>query len=67
MGALDLVHAGEVVLLAAFAPVAFPCDGSLSGAAVGGDGKVRARAACGGGVCVERVMADRAGVRCYFG
>jgi hypothetical protein len=57
---LDLVRAGEVVLLAAFAPVALPRDGSLSEAAVGMDGKVRAPATCGGGVCVEGVMANRA-------
>jgi hypothetical protein len=41
---------GEVVELAAVAPVALPCDGSLSGVALGTDGKVRARATGGGGV-----------------
>jgi predicted phage tail protein len=44
------------MVLAAVALVALPCDGSLSGAALGMDGKVRARAPCGGGVCVEGVM-----------
>jgi hypothetical protein len=47
------------VVLAAFAQVALSRDGSLSGAAVGVDGKVRARAAGGGGISVKGVMAER--------
>jgi hypothetical protein len=41
-GPLDLVKASEVMRLAAFAPVTLSCDGSLSGAAVGVNGEVRA-------------------------
>jgi hypothetical protein len=46
--------------LVAFAPFALPRVGSLSGAAVGVDGKVRACVACGSGVCVEGFVANRA-------
>jgi hypothetical protein len=49
---MDLVKAGEVVLLATSTPFALPCGGSLSGKALGMDGKVRACAAGGGGFCV---------------
>ena len=54
------MEVGEVVLLAASAPIALPCGGSLSWAALGVYGKVRACAAGGGGFCVQWVVTDGA-------
>jgi len=50
------MEASEVVSLAASTPTALPCGGTLGGAALGMDGKVRASATDAGGFYVQWVV-----------